>query len=358
MNNTSENNLYVNIDILNDKADGKANIPCRFTQVRAEDILDNASDYKASIVRFSLPGSSMPIMSVKIQDGQSDPDLTVYSVTLSYDGNDSKIVLSYDGFQDNILPSYKKPSTASPTQIYGEYYWIYSYQSFLSMANAGLSDAYDALPTKPAGGEAPFIIFDQKASLFSLIAQVASYDETLASPVEVFFNIELQYMFTGLPVTFLNDFQFTSTGKDAQVKIQNQGDNLYSLVGASPVAYDYYIMTQEFQSVGYWSPYKRIVITTSNLPIRSELISINNDASAAILTDYTPDTLSVAEQGGSLEYLPTAQYRWADLISDGPIKRLDLNIYWEDTYQNLFPILIPVSQKANIKLLFARKFTV
>ena len=75
----------------------------------------------------------------------------------------------------------------------------------------------------------------------------------------------------------------------------------------------------------------------------------------AILTDFVPIINNAGDSKQIAYYLPSAQYRLADMVQTIPIQAFDLQFYWQDTTDNIYPIEITIYQQINIKLGFLRK---
>jgi hypothetical protein len=242
----------------------------------------------------------------------------------------------------------------------------------VNIAFASCFATLGGLAVLPVGAEAPYMILNPNDT-FSIIAQVANYDETLATPINIYMNLALSQCFGSFATNFIG--YNTVNGKDTQYLVYDQGDNLYIPPNTLPVpaTADYYEMNQEYASLADISAQgvQRIVFTTS-MPIRSEQIPIpvpygtssndntsNNEQSnyQLVLTDFIPSTggSGIDNLSGNIVYLPTAQYRYVDLITDDPINEIDLRIWWCDSADNLYPVLLPLNSACSVKILFEHK---
>ena len=77
-------NIYYDLVVTNLKSDKTEPIQIQFNENRAKSILSNTGEYDLSIVRFSVDTQTLPVWIPEIQSNQSDRDLTIYSVSLSY----------------------------------------------------------------------------------------------------------------------------------------------------------------------------------------------------------------------------------------------------------------------------------
>lgn len=101
------------------------------------------------------------------------------------------------------------------------------------------------------------------------------------------------------------------------------------------------------------------VIVTSNIQVRNEWIplkSTNNNISyistLPVLTDFRPVLERYGQQNSSLMYYPSSEYRWIDLLYDGPIDRLSFAFWWQSMDQQLHRILLAPGESVSIKLYF------
>ena len=106
----SANNVYYNGLFTNTSLTNK---PVSFSTTLAQPILDNASNYKMSVIKFSLPGNNIPLFIFK-------PNL--YQVSISYD-------LYFYTEYVQFLPTNTFPADDP------RYYYCWSYNLFIEMIN-------------------------------------------------------------------------------------------------------------------------------------------------------------------------------------------------------------------------------
>lgn len=323
-----------------------------YSETRGEAILDKPSDYYLAIDRFSIPGLEIPIFIFT-------PD--AYSVAMDFNGNESGqkfVQFISDSSYDSSHPFF---------------YYIFSYQLFITMINKALATAFAALPAKPAGVTAPpYLIYDESSSTFSMIAQqtYTPVSATLDSPLNlrVYFNTPLYNFFQNF-YTFFHGYAQTD-GKDFHILLTNTYNNNILIPFGAP-GYDAlatlpnaYVNKQEFSSLYLWNAFKDIVITSGALPTALELVpTLNSNGtvvqgrkdSRKILSDFFPLIDLGPEVRSSFQYNASGKYRYIDLISDSPLFTMDLQFYWEDNFLNLYPILIPAHDIINIKIAFIKK---
>ena len=324
-------------------------------------IINKGSEYYLSIIRFDVPLAEIPIALPPITPNQSNPNLTQLVIGVSYNGiNYPQNVIFQTQSIDEIVPVQNKP-----TAIYTPYYYIYEYEWLIKLINTALLASYNAspLPGLFGGYTPPYFNFNEQTQLIELI--IPKFFYTLTSPAIAIPRININYSM----LQFLDNF--TWVGGVIGPAVINQFNlyldttyltdrNGYALFGTAPTnPPTYYILQQCNFNMQYWNPVKKLLFTCNNIPIRQEFIQSNDTNSTSpalpILTDFTP-TLDTADSGRSIAYYyATAQYRLCDILSDSPIRKISLKVYWEDIYGNINPMYIGSYQQANVKMLFLHK---
>ena len=123
-----------------------ANPQIRFNETRDVPLVKDTSKYQFSIVRFSMdgPNRDLPLFIPNIQTGQSDVNLTSYSVSMTFqqtwqdsDGNTMAFVIippqTFIEYVPENMNPLLAPTPAAPTtkqDITTRYYWLTCYHSF------------------------------------------------------------------------------------------------------------------------------------------------------------------------------------------------------------------------------------
>ena len=287
----------------------------------------------------------------------------------------------------NVFPVPPTPTASNPDWLKTNYYFIYAYVYMLDFVNTAIATAFASIPFgAPVGSLPPYFIYDPITQRISLIAQKSFYDLKLATPVKLYMNTALQNFFDAIPVTFLGydntSLHPATDGRNFLFRIYDQGYNYYyppknqniinnttatalsETVGAVTYTTDitWYKMTQEYICLQYWHSFKNIVFTTSTIPIAYEQTSYNQSGTnksqsnyIPILTDFSPLTEASGSVRSIFEYLPQAQYRLIDLYTHSPMRKIDMQLYWQDNNDTLYPIFIQNNNSISVKLLFAKK---
>lgn len=361
-------NIYVNVVINHDESKGNAQSPATYNVTKTQPIVDKACDYYASIVRFTIPLSEVPLFIMPMRLGQVgpvNPNLTPFIIGINYNGVDFMQNIIY--IPSNTLPV---PSQPNPNiQNITPYFFCYSVYDLINIINIALKNAYIASGIAAAlpGVSAPFFSFDSATQLISLIAHTSFtqiFGPLIAKPT-IIWNADLQ---SYLQAFKMFGIQYNSLiGKDLQIILDvnpiypdnTQGYALFGTAATNPPTY--FKFTQDYPTLNNWISLRKLLVTSNTLPIAKEIVPVTstNDVgqfvSFPILTDFIPAIELAGESRSIAYYNPTSQYRLIDMVDKGPIYKIDINIYWEDKQGNIYPLNIARYQQASLKLGFFRK---
>jgi hypothetical protein len=346
-------------------------IVANYSEEKNNDVLGKASDYQMSIVRFSIPGNTIPIRVVEALG--TDLNTLVYSVTLE------RVVagvvtatrreyLQWIPEATNILiPSSSFDSTGINSY---QYYSLYNYQAFVTLVNNAFATAFTNLASKPAGATAqPYIVYDPKTKLMSLVVQ-----QGYISNVNDYINIYMNYKL----FPFFNSFDNIQKaynnvdGKDYLIQISSlpeitAGTNKITIPTGSPGAgTTAYVMIQDYPVLYNWNTVKSIVFTSGTIPSRQEfqpsvdlltgtVQQTGQQSFKPIITDMIPLVTDGTENRSTIVYNPSAEYRMVDLISDNSLRKLQISVWWCDNHTRLYPLMVAPDELITIKMLFRRK---
>jgi hypothetical protein len=242
--------------------------------------------------------------------------------------------------------------------------------------NNALGSAWTAFNTAHAGitPAAPFLVFDSKTQLYSLVADVTFYN----LGVNIFFSGPLYYRFQGFDV-FYNGYGLAQKD-DVQILVYPMGSPAYNTyyppgsTGTSTLLQ----MPQEAPNPNVISDINKIVITSSLLPLERQ-IELNfssqynsNNTIAAILADWIPSKIPTNQISGSQNATYDANvYKLFPLNSNSPLQMMDLNVsYLGPSYQtqivggtptvvlvpnNLNDVYIEAGETIRVTVLFLKK---
>jgi len=362
----SPSHVYYDITMVNnDVTDRTVDPAIRFTEVRNMPYLHDPFKYYLSVVRFTLEtADSLPLFVPQIQTSpNTDPNLTVYAVTLSYTYN--SIVYNSQVYVEYVPSLSLTPPTMpfSRQDASNKYYWIQNYQKFVMMVNQAYSDALVALSVLvvAAGGALPttlppFLTYDTQSSLFTLNASSVVNTYTGVNPIQIFMNSPLYQLFTSLDAIY-NGINIPS-GKNYQLSVYDTQNNT---VNAN------FQMRQNYISTPTWCPVKGITFESGTLPISNDLIAktvVFNDSAAvsqgsenqtaAILTDFTVGLVTGSEYLPVLQYAPSV-YRLIDLYGNTALSQIDMSVFWVDKFNTRYPLTLSSNRSCQLKIMFRKK---
>lgn len=380
-------NIYLNISIYssypnyNPTGPGIPNIQvpptgnfstlAEYKAISTSPFLDDPSKYYCSIVRFSVPLQSVPISIMPIVPNTyvspaspGNPNLSelIFSFDLSFStlglfGSISQRVIYVP--DNNFTP----PLQNSVNQIVTPYYYIYSYNHLIFMLNNTLTSLWN---TNFAGPNSlaslfpalspPYMQYNQDTQLISM---VVPYIFTQASKIYV----------NALLSSFLDGFRYHLVGTQ-----QSFGKDLYFVFDDKPNFYypqkyvpnptppplsTYYIYTQEYNTLQYWSNVEKILFSSTNIPVVNEITPSGGSqgiySSFPILTDYIINPPFAGDQRSIAVYNPSGQYRLINMNANYPISSVDIRVLWQDKQGKIYPIYINTGQVISIKIGFFRK---
>lgn len=380
-----------------------------FEDTRTIPLLKKADDYMMSVIRFSIDASHIPLFVCQVIQNPlniNDINFTPYTVTLQY--NNIKYTRNIIYVPDSRFsgPSLPQPPNATIGQDNTkEYYYVYYYRSFIKMINDAIIGAYNDMSTANpgifTGKPEPYFIYDTKSQQISLVIPIITigannnayitqydinglpiYNPQPVDTVLIYTNSLLYRFLDGINAFYINngvgvypDFLYLIDDlknnayypeiiNPANILL-NQNPTSNTIAGlTSTVSPNYLIFSQEYDSISSWDSLASIVFITRSMPIQPEYIptqQINNGnnstgASARyILTDFVPNTSRIGEQRGRFIYNPTAQYRYTELKSNISMNKIDMQLFWQDKQQNLYPMRISSGEINSIKIMFIRK---
>ena len=361
--------IYYDLDIINNDTTG-TNPPqiLRFTEIRNSPYLMSPENYFVSVARFTLQTPSLPVWIPQAQIGQADPNLTIYSFTLKYKTYEYQQYIRY-------VPSDLSQPLPSPPIDFQDletaYYFVYTYQTAISMFNTALTSAVLGLKALViAGGDllpslnAPFFEFDPNALLCILNADEAGYSNNLLNDIKIFANAPCFTLFSTFQAIYYGYAQIVK-GKNFQFVVKNINDtNVLTLP-----TYNALQMYQEESTSALWCPIQSIVFTTALLPVLPELIGVpkvfnsdsklfntgNNSNIANVLTDFVVPFEPNNTYKPNLVYTPNGEYRFMDLNGSSPLSAIELSVFWKDVFGTLHPFYLNSGCSASIKIMFRRK---
>lgn len=381
-NDVQPSNIYFDLTTTNFQSSTVEPTPFYFNESRANPYVNNPEDYFLTIARFTVDTGSLPVFIPSIVPNQSNPNLTIYKVVLSYTSPSTGINYFFQSpviwdSQDNSIIAPPPPSQ-TPSKIQDNssgYYNCYSYQYWCLLvyrayqtAFAGLSALVVASGSVLPSVHPPILNWDSTSNQGVMYADRDAYDSASANPIVVYMNSALYSLFGGFPATYRGVGDPNSA--NYRLLLANVGNtNLISIVPdpADPLQnYEAIILTQEWSTQSAFSPITALVFTSNTLPVNASNTSTplvfsngvqlgapsSNAGMNNVITDIVSDS---GLYSPNLVYLPTATYRLIDLYGSQPLYNLDISIYYRLKTGELLPFKLQSGGTVTMKLLFIKK---
>lgn len=322
--------VYYNCDIINAKIkdEGEGTDPkARFNETRNTAIIDDASKYYFSIVRFSMNGANkdLPIFIPTVEIGQSNINQTIYKVSVEFK-------VSFDdptlGKHDKVLRATRPmefiPQTTRPIlpaaplekqDIGSTYYYVYTYDHFCRMWNAllgslwsDLEAEFDSFISTVAGANPvpaylqqlhttqPELEYNPSTNRFNILFDNWGFDSlgnvrskyavpmaqqsVLGERARLFFDSNMAGLLSNFPNLYLGGDLATSNSEGLEeycyeilARELPLGENVVEGKDqtGSPTGHYFYRVDQDYSSTSsLWNPIGSIVFVSTLIPIVNE----------------------------------------------------------------------------------------
>lgn len=347
---------FKNDDILHIKIFGTNNTgtisKIKYNSQQQNPFLRNANEYQLYIEKFSVPGGSLPIHVVEIQENQNNPNLTKMSITLEYGIQIVQAFLIYTPANDIDVPNASNNYSGENNLLY---YSIYNYQDIIEMVNNALLEAFNLLTGLPVGvSAAPYVQFDPLTKLFDITAQQSFY----INSVKVYMNGLLQNLFDGLQSKQITKEGNRTLGRDYEIIIKFRDSNSIVIpVGMRGNPSNGYLMISEYSCLQNWNTPRQIVIRSSLGVLGTTSISESNinglPVNENLLTDFSISDLDASTKN-VINYVPS-KYRMFELTKKGDMNDISIDCGWTDRHGNYYPLFMNNGESYDITLAFKRK---
>lgn len=327
-----DDHIYYNVNIYNNTDTLQ---PLSMGEKRGIPILEKCDEYHMAIVRFTSAAYNIPLFewpgdtffALQLQDGNKK--ITQYLIN-NVDSND----IFVNG--------------------------IYQINDFIMKINLAIADIYIANGpwsfTQP-----PYFYFDTETGMITCYAP--SVFKT--SPLSVKLNVNYNFIryFGGFSYTYLSASSPYTSFKTNFAQL-----NFLILPFSDTTVQNIYIPgstaingTKVSQNSGAlnWSSVKAITFGTNTIPIKSEFLqNIGSDTNNQfnIATDLEPN-INILDSHSNLQYTPSI-YRYIDMLTNSPLKSIDITVYWTNISGVNRLIYIGPGQFCSIKILFSRKYSI
>lgn len=385
--------IYFDINVTNFQSSTEKPQSFSYNESRTIPFINNPEEYYLTVERFSVDTGSLPEFIPSIQPDQPDRDLTIYSVSLSYDpAGASPPQFNKQTFvrwrpQDSsaeipLAPSLNANKLQNNTT---GYYYTYSYsywvrlitEAFETCLTELIADVNDVFPDRFDIDvvRSPILAWDSSSQRAVLYANTNFYDlaDTTIRPITIYMNQSLYGLFSTFSSRILGYGQ--AFGEDVRINMIDQGGtNVQPLIPqqAEPIApatYESYLaigIYQETSTVSTLTPITAFVITSNTLPVEQNQVStpvilsnnvnliqsINNSATSPIIADFVSDNGFYTP---NIVFRPSAQYRLLTLYGNAPLSNIDLRLYYRLRDGSLNPFYLQSGGSVTCKLAFLKK---
>lgn len=335
-----------------------------------------------------------------------DPDNSRWSITLAYQNpagaNPIISRVFVEPFDNDPDPPLVWTQNEQPA--------VFSFQEIMGAINIAFSSAYDNIVAAynaedplgfgagawsgdaDAGSRAqnpPFISYNNNTQLFSIYNPVENRDSLPITDIpnngigtggintfrtEIWMSFSLKRLFASFD-TYQNPQLSNITGRverfiSFQLPLYTAAtsNNYPTAIVLNPaktaVAYD--LIRQEFQTTNLWYDIYKILVLSKTMINRKEYVAsqvvrdtgvsgIGDTRQLNILTDfdYEFDTANATR----IRYVPSAEFRWIDLNSNVPLRKIDVQIAIinKEDPAKIIPLQLEPGDNFNCKILFRKK---
>jgi hypothetical protein len=343
---SSPDNVYINLSYNPSETTDEISSRAIIDQTMTQPLLMNPSEYYASIIRFRIPMSAVPLYQWPLDRFQNNPYISTLKIGVNNAGTKWTQTVIYVPPIFGPLRPPPVPAGTSPyftkDQANNIYYSIYTIDVIIRAINEAINQVYI---TGGLAGVKPYFIYDPVTELISIILD----DSFITNGYRLYCNTALLNYVASFPV----DHNVYSVTADDKWYFKLDAAAIQNSMTSNP-----HKIMEESNAMPLWFDVTKLIITSNALPCRGEQVPFENTGvsnSLPILTDYeiTFDTTSASN--GIFIYNPVSQYRLIDMTSSAPLSRIDLNFFYQNKDGDILPIYIPPSQNISIKLGFFKK---
>jgi hypothetical protein len=310
--------------------------PLVYVDNRASSVLDNPADYRAAVVRFSVPCSQIPLF--------------FYESTVSLPpcppGGESIVRITntlgppLTAAVELVLESTDANNPLNPA--------ITQVAQYLSMLNYALGLAATSVAIAP-----PSVYFDPATQLFRLegTAPVATYKIEVSYPIARLFGAislvtNISYPYSGPNTGF---FEWAAPS----IVVRNAPVTVFG-------------STQEYSTYSKWQSLRNISFQVFGVPTTSEYLSSSSGVRVAgqgveagadlvsfVLTDFEP--LAGSPDRGVIQFFPQGPLRWYNLLGNIPLRAITIQVLYTDERGVTRPVRVGYEDVFTLKLEFRRR---
>ena len=328
---SADSPVIVNLVLTN--KDTVNQIPARFDLFGNEPILNNPSEWDASVVRFTLPNTSTPIFTFK--DG-------AYYMQLGY------VVAGVDqGYVTQAVTYNAFGGSGTDRRLWDIDPFVQMLNNTITSLWSAWVGAHGALPTT----NIPYFSFDKQRFNICLTAEETYFKLGATNFIYIRLNEYLLSILSGIP--FANTPVYTPrpiTGVMDTFWQLNLFDNPIDVVTISGT--NYLRIYEAGMSVDNITDFQGVLLT-SNLPLQNEVYP--SDIKLPILSDYNVNDVVITQFRDRIIYNANTPWRQVSLKSNTPLNEMSVTVYIQRTDGSITPLTLEPYQSASIKIMFSKK---
>jgi hypothetical protein len=259
---------FFNCNIVQNSTYGNQASPALLTISRGAPIVNHIENFYVTVGRLSFPSNQLPLLTAPLIVGSNySTGQTIYSFTLTYKNFSSgKTNIIWQPTNMNFSPGTGTVQVCLQSQ--NPYYYCYTFWRFCQMMNTALTTAFNALSvasggTLPVGAAAPYFYWSSESQTTILVVQIANYDQTVAFPIQIYFNNELQ------PI--MNGFYFDRIAENSPSGQDNRFQILQNYDSTNPLDLTHYYIRPSVFDSSYWSSVQTLELL-STIPVNYESV--------------------------------------------------------------------------------------
>lgn len=350
---------YLNIRIFNDSvANNNKSIPARYEETRVQPILDFPNEYELSIVRFSIPTNTIPIL---IWPGDD-----VYKITLEWRGVQTTAYLTFagqgldlygkaiyhyqeicDSFNIAMKSTWDDMAAAFPGALPAPDFALYSLQSPRLIFNFILKKFQFVVPYETSDYSNPSVGADE-------IGHWATNNPDVPNRITIYFNREMEKFMSGFQY-IVDDITNGDSDTFYQMIVSDGTNNIVETPSYNENRF-VYVMKQTYSDITNVNDFANIVFRTSRIPIVSEFKATQVNEFQQILTDFIPEIQEF--NASDLLFNPTGPLRYYPIITNTDFRSVDVDIYWENTEGKQFPVYLLPNKTITVKIQFRKRTSI
>jgi len=350
----NEDNVYYNMALhnINDFP-----VPAYIYEQRSSTVIRDTTGYKCSIVRFTFPSSSIPLLIA--------PQLLVLGGNTSY-----SITLNFGALSYQTFVPYTS-HVANNTNLYPDLFVYYTYQQFCDDMNIAFVTSFNTLKlNNPACVSVlpPKIYYNTTTETFNIYLDSTYQDGTVNG-----INIHFNSLLSNLLQTFVYDYVNYNGANGNDSRLQITPSTLTSISNVVPrlnVPFEIaneptflLLLDQQCSSIQNFNSVASIFLRSDLLPAINEYspsiqsfsqnLNVASNSSPNV-SDFEPNFTIARDMRSIYTYLPTAEYRRISLQPAVKIDKLDMRFLFTDTNGNTRSLYLLPNQTCTIKILFTR----